>query len=198
MHRLHAGRLTRLLAAAGTAIVLGFLLSTSSAAASPTAASLVAAPAAAPPGAYRIIATLPCKCYNGQKAIAYRAGYYIPPSTGFGRAKVLLKHNMYKKVVAFIVKAPNHTHGTGTGGLAHAWAVHIVDGEVVQILKIFAKYDTRHLRDNRSFGIVTAWCDGIQGKCPQWVNQAINAQAISQALWPANGTELTYAPPPAG
>ena len=198
MHRLHAGRLTRLLAAAGTAIVLGFLLSTSSAAASPTAASLTAGPAAAPPGAYRIIATLPCKCYNGQKAIAYRAGYYIPPSTGFGRAKVLLKHNMYKPIVAFIVKGPHNSHGSGTSGEAYAYAVHIVNGEVVQVLKILAKYDTRHLSDNRSFGIVTAWCDGIQGKCPQWVNQAINAQAISQALWPANGTELTYAPPPAG
>jgi hypothetical protein len=78
MHRLHAGRFTRLLAAAGTAIVLGFLLPTSSAAASPTAASLTAgttaasltaAPAAAPPAAYRIIATLPCQCYNGQKAM---------------------------------------------------------------------------------------------------------------------------------
>ena len=64
-----------------------------------------------------------------------------------------------------------------------------------QVLKIIAKYDTRHLSDNRSFGIVTAWCDGIQGKCPQWVNEAINASATPQTTWPADGTELSYDTP---
>ena len=49
-------------------------------------------------------------CGNGQTAIAYRYGYYIPPSTGFGHAKVLEKHNMYKPVVAFIVNGPHHCH----------------------------------------------------------------------------------------
>ena len=107
MRRRHAGRFARLLAAAGSAIVLGLLLPASSAAASITDPAYPDAP----PGAYNIFATLPCHCET-QTAIAYRYGYYIPPSTGFGRAKVLEKHNMYTPVVAFIVNARNHSsHG---------------------------------------------------------------------------------------
>ena len=102
---------------------------------------------------------------------------------------------MYTPVVAFIVKGPNHSHTSGTSGEAYAYAAHIVNGQVEQVLKIIAKYDTRHLSDNRSFGIVTAWCDGIQGKCPQWVNEAINASATPQTTWPADGTELSYDTP---
>jgi len=196
MRRLHAGRFARLLAAAGSAIVLGLVLPAASAVASPTDVSITdPAYPDAPPGAYNIFATLPCHCGNGQTAIAYRYGYYIPPSTGFGRAKVLEKHNMYKPVVAFIVNAQNHEHTGGTSYRAHAWAVHIVNGQIQQVLKIFATYDVRHLSDNRSFGIVTAWCDGIQGACPQWVNEAINASAAPQTDWPADGTELTYDAP---
>lgn len=199
MRRLHAGRFARLFAAAGSAIVLGLLLPTSSAAASPVAASIIdPAYPDAPPGSYDIFDILPCHCGNNFTAIAYRYGYYIPPDTGFGRAKVLGKHNMYKPVVAFIVNARNHTHTGGMSYSAHAWAIHIVNGQIQQELKIFAKYDERKLSDNHAFGIVTAWCDGIQGDCPQWVNEAINAQETPQTEWPADGTELTYSAPPSG
>lgn len=204
MRSLHVGRFTRLFAAAGSAIALGVLLPAAGAAASPTTAAsptAVAAPAAAPPGAYDIYKELKCKCYNGQTAIAYRLGYYIPPGTGFGHLKVLDKHNMYTPVVEFIVAGPHNSHGSGTSGEAYAFANHFVNGQLVQVLKILAKYDIRKLSDNHSFGIVTAWCDGVPGKCPQWVNQAINAQALSTAAVQghlANGTELSYTRPVAG
>jgi hypothetical protein len=191
MRHLHAGRFSRLIAAAGSAVFLGLLLPAASAAASITDPAYPDAPA----GAYDIYKELPCQCWDGQTAIAYRVGYYIPPSTGFGHTKVLDKHNMYTPIVAFIVKGPNNSHTSGTSGEAYAYAAHIVDGQIEQVLKILAKYDTRKLSDNHSFGIVTAWCDGIQGKCPQWVNEAINASATPQTTWSANGTELSYEAP---
>jgi hypothetical protein len=200
MRRLHAGRFARLFAA-GSAVFLGLVLPASNAVASPTVASLTPAsitdPAYpdAPPGAYKIFDILPCHCGNDVTAIAYRDGYYTPPDTGFGRAKVLGKHNMYKPVVAFIVNARNHKPTGGKSFSAHAFAVHLVNGQVQRVLKIFAKYDERKLDDNHAFGIITAWCDGIQGACPQWVNEAINAQETPQTAWPANGTELTYSDP---
>jgi hypothetical protein len=153
-----------------------------------------AAPTAAPPGAYTIYKELPCKCYNGQTAIAYRVGYYVPPDTGFGHKKVLLKHNMYTPVVAFIVKGPHNSHTNGTGGEAYAYAYHFVDGVLKQQIKIWAKYDTRKLRDNHSFGIVTAFCNGST-VCPQWVDQAINAQALPTSAASSaqpDGTRLGY------
>lgn len=199
MRRLHAGRFARLFAAAGSAIVLGLLLPASSAAASPTAANITdPAYPDAPPGSYDIYKILPCHCGNNFTAIAYRVGYYTPPDDGFGHTKVLGKHNMYTPVVAFIVEARNHEFTGGKSYSAHAWAVHIVNGQIQRVLKIFAKYDERKLSDNHAFGIVTAWCDGIQGACPQWVNEAINAQETPQTEWPADGTELTYSAPPSG
>ncbi len=153
-----------------------------------------AAPAAAPPGAYTIYKELPCQCYNGQTAIAYRVGYYVPPDTGFGHKKVLLKHNMYTPVVAFIVKGPHNSHTNGKAGEAYAYAYHFVGGVLRQQIKIWAKYDTRKLRDNHSFGIVTAFCNGYT-VCPQWVNQAINAQALpvsAASSTQPDGTRLGY------
>jgi hypothetical protein len=151
---------------------------------------------AAPPGSYDIIATLNCKCYNGQATIAYRRGYYVPPDTGFGHVKVLDKHNMYTPVVAFIVVGPHNSHVSGTKGQAYAYAYHFVNGVLVQQLKILAAYDTRVVSSpNRSFGIVTAYCVGIAGACPQWVNQAINAQALpvtTQSSDQPDGTQLGY------
>ncbi len=153
---------------------------------------------AAPPGAYNIWTTFPCQCYNGQQWIAYRVGYFVPPDTGFGRAKVLQKHNMYAAVVGFIVKGPNHTHVSGTSGKAVAYAGHIVNGRLVQVLQILAAYDVRVVsQPNRSFGIVTAYCVGIQGFCPQWVNEAINANAQplnAAATNQPDSTVLSYDP----
>ena len=175
--------------------LMGFSLPAASAATgSGQAGAGAAAPTAAPPGAYTIYKELPCKCYNGQTAIAYRVGYYVPPDTGFGHKKVLLKHNMYTPVVAFIVKGPHNSHTNGTGGEAYAYAYHFVDGVLKQQIKIWAKYDTRKLRDNHSFGIVTAFCNGST-VCPQWVNQAINAQALPTSAASSaqpDGTRLGY------
>ncbi len=193
--RIRTGRillalLPALLVAGIAAVASG---SPATAAVSATAPALTAADAA-PPGAYDIWTTFPCKCYNGQEWIAYRVGYFVPPDTGFGRAKVLQKHNMYAAVVGFIVKGPNHSHVSGTKGQAYAYAAHIVNGRLVEVLQILAAYDVRVVsQPNRSFGIVTAYCVGIAGACPQWVNEAINANTT--ATGPSERTVLSYQPP---
>ena len=203
--RIRAGRiLPSLLAALLAAGIAAAALPSPAAAAVPAAAPALAsadlaAPGvadAAPPGAYNIWTTFPCQCYNGQQWIAYRVGYYVPPDTGFGRAKVLQKHNMYAAVVGFIVRGPNHTHVSGTKANAIAYAGHIVNGRLVQVLEILASYDVRVVsQPNRSFGIVTAYCVGIAGFCPQWVNEAINANAQplnAAATNQPDGTVLSY------
>lgn len=129
-----------------------------------------AEPSAAPPGAYNIFTTFNCQCFNGQKTIVDRVGYYDAANdAGFGRAKHLEKHNMYVHVVGVIVAGPNHSSAGGSSGQAYAYADRDVNGGVQQI-KIYAVYDTRILSDKRSFGIVTGYCVGYT-KCPQWVNE---------------------------
>src|SRR6202022_4043875 len=120
-------------------------------------------------------------------------GYYVPPDTGFGHRKVLFKHNMYTPVVAFIVAGPNHQQTRGSSGKAWAWAAHLVNGQIVEILEIRAFYDTRILSDHHSFGIVTAYCNGYD-KCPQWVNEAINASLPASQ---PDAVQLGYVPPAA-
>lgn len=138
-----------------------------------TAATATADAQAAGAGqnAYQIWTTFPCQCYNGQKTIAYRYGYYNRTTdSGFGRAKVLNKHNMWARVVRFIVSTSGHKHDGGTAGSNIAYAHHSgSDGDYV--IKLYAVYDTRLLNDHRSFGVVTAYCEGYT-RCPLWVNTA--------------------------
>lgn len=131
-----------------------------------------AEPDAVPPGSYDIVATLDCQCYNGQKTIAYRRGYLNPDGKGFGRAKVLGKHNMWTRVVGIIVGGPGHDHQHGTRGTNVAYAIRRdEDGNVTEIT-LFAAYDTRFRPgSHRSFGIVNAYCKGYV-RCPEWVNEA--------------------------
>lgn len=192
--RTRAGRILLPLLAALLAAGIATVASPSPAAASTDRATALTGTDAAPPGAYDIWTTFPCQCYNGQQWIAYRVGYFVPPDTGFGRAKVLEKHNMFAPVVGFIVKGPNHSHVSGTKGQAYAYAAHIVNGRLVEVLQILAAYDVRVVsQPNRSFGIVTAYCVGIAGACPQWVNEAINAN--TPATGPSERTVLSYQPP---
>jgi hypothetical protein len=129
----------------------------------------------AQPNAYDIFATFDCACYNGQKTITYRYGYYdSAKDQGFGRAKVLQKHNMWARVVEYIVATKGQTNEGGTSGKATAYAIHVSGGSRTQVT-LYAVYDTRELRDHRSFGVVTAYCDtgdGSETKCPSWVNTA--------------------------
>jgi YD repeat-containing protein len=123
----------------------------------------------AQPNAYDIFATFDCKCYNGQKTITYRYGYYdSTKDQGFGRAKVLEKHNMWARVVEYIVGSPGQTNQGGTSGQATAYAWNSASDTTI---KLIASYDTRELRDHRSFGVITAYCVGYT-KCPSWVNTA--------------------------
>ena len=202
MHGVRGTRWVRLFAiGAGLAVAAGLSLPATAAAASSTvagSAAVDATPDAAPPGSYDIIATLNCRCYNGQKTIAYRRGYYAPPNAGFGHTKVLQKHNMYTPVVEFIVEGPNNSHTDGEAGRAYAYASHFVNGRLVEVVQLWAGYDTRFVSNNRSFGIVTAYCQGYQGYCPQWVNQAINGQALPLTAGSSDQpdrTELSYDPP---
>jgi hypothetical protein len=201
MRRLAECRRRLFAVAAGLAVVLGLLVSATDAMASPTVATSADAPDDtyydAPAGSYDIIATLHCQCYNGQGTIAYRRGYYIAPSTGFGHKKVLYKHNMWTPVVAFIVNGPHNSGTSGTSGEAYAYAYHFLNGVLLQQIKIWAKYDTRLLSDDRSFGIVTGWCAGYDGACPQWVNEAINAAPLISSAPSSDqpdGTQLGYDP----
>jgi hypothetical protein len=91
-------------------------------------------PSAAPAGAYNIYTTFNRQCFNGQKTIVDRVGYYDAANdAGFGRAKHLEKHNMYVHVVGVIVAGPNHSPAGGSSGQAYAYADRDVNGGVQQI-----------------------------------------------------------------
>lgn len=142
------------------------LTATSASISSPPTAT---AASSVPAGAYDIVNTFNCQCYNGQKTIAYRRGYYVAPNTGFGRTKVIDKHNLQDNAVAAVVAAPGQKSDGGTSGIATNYANREVDGEI-QTVEVQVVYDTRILSDKRSFGIVTGYCVGYNGACPGWIN----------------------------
>jgi hypothetical protein len=45
---------------------------------------------------------------------------------------------------------------------------------VTETLTVLAGIDYRKLPDGKAFGAVTAFCEGVPGRCPDWVRNAIN------------------------
>jgi hypothetical protein len=114
-----------------------------------------------------VVHTFNCQCFNGQKTLAYRENQ---------QQKVQSQHNLDTNSVQVPLAGPDNSRdnsdSSGQTGIALADANREENGSV-QTITVRVVYNVRILSDKRSYGVVTAYCEGYQGACPDWVNQIL-------------------------
>ncbi|MFI0909086.1 hypothetical protein [Streptomyces abikoensis] len=144
-----------------------------------------AAPAApaAPDPAYSIVGEWKDK--DGWDT-TMRQGKWPGGDYGFGLTKVDQKHNLSLAAVKATTKYPRPTGGKKQqGGTSYIYVTDVLHVKcsgwwifrtcrVVEVKAVDAVVNFRVLRDNKPFGVVTAYCENTPGRCPDWVRQAIN------------------------
>jgi hypothetical protein len=103
---------------------------------------------------------------------------------GHNLEKIERKHNLTLSVVKKVSKYPEYSAtGGGTSRLFTSYPVHHMKCRYVGIIwkcksvektAIVAKADFRILRDGKTFGFFTAYCNTYVGRCPNWVKRAVN------------------------
>lgn len=145
-------------------------------------AATVLAPAAADPR-YSIAGEWKDK-WNTPLVI--RNGWWSGADAGFGLTKVTGKHNLTLRAVRATTKYPRPVGGkTHISGSKYEYRTDVLHVECsgVWIFKrckvtdrktILVAADFRQITDGKPFGVVTAYCEGVSGKCPDWVKNSIN------------------------
>ncbi|GHG49705.1 hypothetical protein [Streptomyces griseocarneus] len=121
-----------------------------------------------------------------------RRGYYDPAlDRGFGLTKVDQKHNLSLAAVKATTKYPRPgasgkepLNGSSTTYNYRTEVLHIKCSgwwifrtcRVVDVKTIRAGVDFRVPPggDGKSKGVITAFCEGVPGRCPDWVRNSIN------------------------
>lgn len=135
-----------------------------------------AEPLAAPPGSYDVLDTW-FPAYNGGK-IYYRRGYY-DGTTGFGDAKIRLKHNLNKRIVKGVTQHPVSKPEFISGykwnydGLVILVKCNSLGCWVADARQVKAVVDFRSLGNGTTMGAVNAFCVQTGNWCPDWVKNAI-------------------------
>lgn len=134
--------------------------------------------AAAPSGSYTVAMTWTAR--DGAAMLMRRGYYNSTTGAGFGWAKVYNKHNITGSTLKKAMTQYDSRY-LQSGTKWNYWkkvallSCNPLTGCYVKDTKslVFA-YDFRKLTtDNRHFGIVTGYCYGIDGKCPDWVNRTV-------------------------
>ncbi|MEU7135649.1 hypothetical protein [Streptomyces sp. NPDC046261] len=121
-----------------------------------------------------------------------RRGYYDPVlDRGFGLTKVEQKHNLTLKAVRATTKYPR-PGATGKEPLSGSSTTYNYRTEVLHvrcsgwwIFRTCRVVDVKTIRagvdfrvppggDGKSKGVITAFCEGVPGRCPDWVKNSIN------------------------
>ncbi|MGW2767357.1 hypothetical protein [Streptomyces sp. NPDC001275] len=139
---------------------------------------------AAPAGSYDVVAEW--KDRDGGDA-AMRQGWWNGANSGFGLAKIDQKHNLSLAAVkaTTMYPRPGPTGKEQIGPSTYNWRTDVLHVEcsgwwifrtcrVTGIQSVLAGVDYRKLDDGKAFGAVTAFCEGVPGRCPDWVRNSIN------------------------
>jgi hypothetical protein len=121
---------------------------------------------------------------KSNRMIIYRRGYYSPPNSGWGDAKIQGKHNMNYKTAWATTRYPQPGYPVGAGGssLEYRTPVYHVKCSgwwifrtcrIVETVTSRAVVDFRKLSDGWAFGVVTNYAIGYV-RAPDWVKNAIN------------------------
>lgn len=105
-----------------------------------------------------------------------RAGYYTPPNSGFGWRKAHYKHDLSTGAIKTITmkyfsRAPDGGQAiryrtTMKHILCLTSGCYVMDTLTARAVVDFKTWDAR------TFGLVTAYCEGYSGACPYWVKDA--------------------------
>lgn len=141
-------------------------------------------PAAPPPPGYPKYQVMSTWTGHDNADFAIRRGYWDADSDqGFGFDKIYWKHNLTIPAVRATTKYPANVSKVGGTTYNYDTPVNHVrcsgwwvfrKCKVVETLTVRAGHDFRKLRDGKPFGIVTAFCVNIPGRCPDWVKNAAN------------------------
>jgi hypothetical protein len=106
--------------------------------------------------------------------VVYRRGWHAGGGTGFGYDKISRKHNINNvQVVRAVVRYPQVIRQeTQTRWVHEKQALLMGLGGVSQTLMVRVVIEYGGWAGPGQHGVVTAYCVGIQGRCPDWVNRA--------------------------
>lgn len=141
----------------------------------PTLALLsLPAPAAAPPPInyqQQIVASFTNPTGG---SVLYRRGWHGGGSTGFGYDKVVHKHGITNnQIVRAAVRYPQVVRQETTSRWVHEKQALLMGfGGVSQTVIVRVVIEYHGWQGPGQMGVVTAYCVGIRGKCPEWVNRA--------------------------
>lgn len=120
-------------------------------------------------------------------SVVMRKGWWDGGNAGFGMTKIDQKHNLSLAAVkaTTMYPRPGPTGKEQIGPTTYNWRTDVLHVEcsgwwifrtceVTEVKSVLAGIDYRKLGDGKSFGAVTAFCEGVQGRCPGWVRNAIN------------------------
>jgi hypothetical protein len=132
---------------------------------------------AVPPISYQEVVVRKLVNSSGGEVL-YRQGYYLGGSKGFGRDKVHNKHGITSDhVVAAVVREPQDVFQDDVANFPGRWA-HRREALLVGWTGVTDRVFVRVIVDYHGWngpgqlGVVTAYCEGYAGKCPEWVNRA--------------------------
>lgn len=128
------------------------------------------------PKPYTIVSQL---TYSGTGNLPLRYGNWSEQDdSGFGWIKIFNKHNItLGAAIEYVSRSPNRHHTGGTTYEHEAYANEVTCShnrcKLTDQIKVVLKLDERELRDGHRFGVVTQYCQGVQGKCPDWVTTVL-------------------------
>lgn len=105
--------------------------------------------------------------------VPYRRGWYLGGSAGFGYDKVVAKHGITNNaVVGAVVRSPQRIRLEGRFWVHEKEAIlfrFFGESESVTV-RVVINYTGWEGRGRH--GVVTAYCFGYDGLCPEWINSA--------------------------
>lgn len=106
--------------------------------------------------------------------VLFRRGWHLGGSSGFGFDKIFHKHGITnKEIVRAVVRYPQIVRReTATRWVHEKQALLIGIGGVSQTLLVRVVIEYGGWMGPGQHGVVTAYCVGIRGRCPDWVNRA--------------------------
>ncbi|PJE97498.1 hypothetical protein CUT44_12520 [Streptomyces carminius] len=116
-----------------------------------------------------------------------RKGWWDGGNSGFGMRKIDQKHNLSLDAVkaTTMYPRPGPEGKENIGGTTWNYRTEVLHVEcsgwwifrrcrVTEVMTVRAGLDYRTLDDGKAFGAVTAFCEGVTGRCPDWVRDAVN------------------------
>lgn len=112
--------------------------------------------------------------------VTMRAGQWRGGDSGFGLYKVEEKHNLGMDAVRVFTQWPDNLEKEQQSGTSYTYSTtaQLVECSWWFFCDVVEEQPTTtvvNFRDARGdpFGVVTSYCNGVQGHCPDWVNQVL-------------------------